>query len=329
MNNLQNIAVVGAGIMGLCVTDALRAADISVSIFEENPNTINASAMAGGMLAPYGEIEHMPQSWLDACFAGLDFWRGFDGDTGFQQNGSIYIAHEQDFPAFQRFKTHIPEEEIDSINFLQDRFSHHLFLPKEAHLNPTLALNALKSKVQNNFVAERFLFKESGDFDLVIDCRGMGAKDDLPDLRGVKGESVVVRNNEFSLPCPVRIMHPRYPLYIVPQGDGVFMIGATNIESFDSDKASLRSAMELMSAAYSLHPSFGDAEILEIRSGVRPAFPDNLPRIIVEGNIIRCNGLFRHGYLLAPVMAECVRDFILGKTSLYSDLFMGKQSEAA
>ncbi len=58
--------------------------------------------------------------------------------------------------------------------------------------------------------------------------------------------------------------------------------------------------LELLSAAYALHPAFGEAEIVEIGTGVRPAFPDNLPRIRWYGDTLYVNGLFRHGFLLAP-----------------------------
>ena len=62
---------------------------------------------------------------------------------------------------------------------------------------------------------------------------------------------------EVSLRRPVRLMHPRYPLYIAPKPDHVFVIGATEIESEDTSPASVRSTLELLSAAYSLHSGFG------------------------------------------------------------------------
>ena len=45
-------------------------------------------------------------------------------------------------------------------------------------------------------------------------------------------------------------------------------------------------------------------------AGARPAFPDNRPRIIVAERYIYVNGLYRHGFLLAPVLAELVADYI-------------------
>ena len=78
------------------------------------------------------------------------------------------------------------------------------------------------------------------------------------------------------------------------------MIGATMIESDEAARVSVRSAVELLCAAYALHPAFGEAEILELGADVRPAFPDNLPRMRARGASLHVNGLYRHGFLLAP-----------------------------
>ena len=135
--------------------------------------------------------------------------------------------------------------------------------------------------------------------------------DNMQDLRGVKGEMLIIRSDDISLSRPVRLLHPRMPLYIVPRGDGVYMLGATMIETQDSQRITARSMLELLSAAYALNPAFGEAEILETGVDLRPAFNDNLPKIRRSGQVIHANGLFRHGYLLAPSMARQVADLYL------------------
>jgi len=90
------------------------------------------------------------------------------------------------------------------------------------------------------------------------------------------------------------------------------MIGATTIESDEPTKITARSMLELLGAAYALHPAFGEAEILEIGTGVRPAFPDNLPRVCRIGATIYVNGLYRHGFLLAPALARRAAELALG-----------------
>jgi glycine oxidase len=123
-------------------------------------------------------------------------------------------------------------------------------------------------------------------------------------LRGVRGEMLILRAPDVSLSRPVRLLHPRFPLYLVPRGDQCFMVGATMIESRSEDPVSVRSTMELLGAACALHPAFGEASIIETGTGIRPAFSDNLPRVEVFGNTVAINGLYRHGFLLAPAMAR-------------------------
>jgi glycine oxidase len=122
---------------------------------------------------------------------------------------------------------------------------------------------------------------------------------------------VVVRSREISLSRPVRVLHPRIPLYIVPRGGGVFMIGATTIESEFRGGASVRSTVELLNAAYALHPAFGEAEILELGADLRPAYPDNLPAVRRSARALHVNGLYRHGFLLAPAMARQAAELAL------------------
>ena len=333
-----NIAILGAGIMGLTAAHSLSPAGHEITIYDPKgfPNKKGASYIAGGMLAPYAEIEHMPLEWVAAGLAGIEFWRQFSEhhNTGFHQNGSLLIAHKEDQYVLDRFKGHLPAEtqklvrpqELEEL--LPAKFTNGVLLHEEAHLSPYNTLKSLCDVLRNEGVTMIEESKEPQDItkdcDFVIDARGMAIND--PELRGVKGETIVVRNPEFTLSRALRLMHPRYPLYIVPRGHGVFMIGATQIES-EGESFTLKSGMELMSALYSLHPSFADAEVLEMNVGIRPSYPDNLPRLTLEGNVIRAGGLFRHGFLLSPVMAECISDFVAGKTHKFMSLFNYRHPE--
>ena len=139
---------------------------------------------------------------------------------------------------------------------------------------------------------------------------GQTTRDMLPDLRGVRGEMMVLRCVDVLLDRPVRLLHPRVPIYLVPRGDGLYMLGATMIESDRRGVVTARGVLELLSAVYALHPAFGEAEILEFGADARPAFPDNLPRIGRVGDRLYGNGLYRHGYLLAPAVAMQMADHI-------------------
>lgn len=325
----QSIAILGGGIMGLMAAHRLVQDKHDVTLCDPAGFPAeNASRIAGGMLAPYSEIEHMDMDWINAGLESVALWRHFPLETGFTQNGSILIAHSEDRHALERFKSHLPAELQGTINIhdleplIPQKFKQALYLKDEAHLIPDTTMNNLCAYLRGNANLIN-VEKEPEDIeaDWIIDCRGMGMDD--KDLRGVKGEIALVRNPEFALKRPVRIMHPRYPLYIVPRPDNVFMIGATIIESDDNSDISIRSGMELLSALYSLHPGFGEAQILGFKAGIRPSYPDNLPRIKQDENVIQANGLFRHGFLLSPIMAEIIAAKVNGAKHEFEDLLNG------
>lgn len=146
-------------------------------------------------------------------------------------------------------------------------------------------------------------------FDLAIDARGLGAgtetgSNGVPNLRGVRGETALLRAVEHGLTRPVRLLHPRHSVYLVPHGVDRLMVGATEIEAEDRSEVSVRSALELLGAAYSVMPVLAEARIERLDRNLRPALPDNAPCTVVEAGLIRINGLFRHGWLLAPALVE-------------------------
>ncbi|MCY1554670.1 glycine oxidase ThiO [compost metagenome] len=67
---------------------------------------------------------------------------------------------------------------------------------------------------------------------------------------------------------------------------------------------SLKSAVELMAAAQSVIPELAEARIVHLETNLRPALPDNEPRTEHQPGLLRINGLFRHGWLLAPALVQ-------------------------
>ncbi|MFC3216613.1 FAD-dependent oxidoreductase [Comamonas sp. JC664] len=97
-----------------------------------------------------------------------------------------------------------------------------------------------------------------------------------------------------------------------PSRTTIFVIGATEIESDDMSPASVRSAMELLSAAYTVHSGFAEARILEINTQCRPTLPDNLPAIRqVRPRVLEVNGLYRHGFMISPAVLDCAVELLL------------------
>ncbi len=307
--------ILGAGVAGLCVASELVSRKAAVAIIDPNPEPgpHGCSWWAGGMLAPFCEGETAEEQVVRLGMKAARWWENAGIDVTWK--GSVVIALGRDRKELDRFArltaghTTLDRQELAKLEpDLGERFDRALFMQDEAHINPRLALHRLREKLLAKGVSISREGKPKGG---IIDCRGLAAQDSLPDLRGVKGEMVILQTGDISLQRPVRLLHPRFPLYIVPRGDGVFMLGATQLENGDRTGATVRSVMELLNSAYALHPAFGEATLLETGVDARPAFPDNLPRIRQVGGRIYVNGLFRHGYLLAPAMAEMLADHVL------------------
>ena len=315
---VHNIVIRGAGVVGLWQALVLAQRGHAVTLQERSsePFANACSIYAGAMLALSCEEDNAEPMVNALGKRGIALWQKTYPGTVI--NGTLAVALGRDRSELDRFARmtsghrQLSPAELAALEpSLGNRFAGALFFAEEAHLAPENALRFLLDRVQAEGVSLRFgdaAAPESAD--VVIDCRGLGAKDDLPDLRGVRGERIVVRSLDVTLTRPVRLLHPRFPIYVVPWGDGLYMIGATVIESEESGAISLRSALDLLATAYALDPAFGEAEIVEQGAGVRPAFPDNRPRIIARKGYIYVNGLYRNGFLLAPALAELVADYV-------------------
>lgn len=309
----MRVVVIGAGVAGLATALAITERGAKVALVERSPALGgNASWLAGGMLAPFCEGEGAPASVVELGQGAIDWWDA--RVPGVVRAGTLVVAPPRDVGEIERFAQRTRgHERADEARIaalepdLAGRFRKGLFFAGEGHLDPRAAMRALADALRHLGVDMRFgvdgerLGPEAG---VVIDCRGFAARPHLPHLRGVRGEMIRVRTREVSLTRPVRLLHPRFPLYVVPRANSEFMVGATMIESAEKGAVSVRSALEMLSAAYALHPAFGEAEILEMSADVRPAYPDNEPRIEEREGRIFVNGFYRHGFLLAPAFAE-------------------------
>ncbi len=313
------ITVVGAGIIGLWQARVLAANGHAVRLIDESPVPFAASASrwAGAMLAPDCEAEIAPPEVRQWGHEGLRLWRAAYPDL--VCNGTLVVAAARDQAELQRFEKRtaggrrIAESALADLEpELATRFSSAIYFADEAHMNAMAALHWLLQSARDASVEVSFNTTTVSDTDLVIDCRGMAARTDLPTLRGVRGERIVVAARDVRLVRSVRLLHPRQPIYVVPQGGDRFVVGATVIEREDDQPMTVKSALDLLGSAYALHPGFAEAAIIDIGAGVRPAFPDNVPRVEVVdgGRTIRVNGAYRHGFLLAPVLAHAVSDYL-------------------
>ncbi|MEE4378487.1 MAG: FAD-dependent oxidoreductase, partial [Candidatus Competibacteraceae bacterium] len=298
----------------------LAKAGFAVRLLEQGDATLNSgcSWRAGGMLAPYCEAEVAEPLVVRLGLRSLELWQTVLPE--FSQNGTLVVAPPRDPASLHRFgrltdghKT-LNASALASLEpALAGRFNAGLFYPAEAHVDPRQVMPILLKAIRDLGVDIEFQHQATLN-DTVsewsIDCRGLAAQDIWPELRGVKGEMILIKSTDVQLQRPVRLLHHRHPIYVVPRAEGVFMIGATTIESDSGSGVSLRSAGELLTLAYSLHPAFAEAEILELNAGLRPALPDHLPQIRARARHLFVNGLYRHGFLLAPALAELTVNYL-------------------
>ncbi|MCU9847525.1 FAD-dependent oxidoreductase [Defluviimonas sp. WL0024] len=298
-------SVLGAGVAGLCAATMLAERGARVEVIDPAPDPQGASWYAGGMLAPFCEGESAPLCVVENGRRAVDWWAA--RVPGVVRRGTLVVAPPRDRAELHRFaratRGHAPADPGSLEPDLAGRFAEGFHYADEAHMDPRAALAALRARLAAMGVALR-LGTDAEPRGQVIDCRGLAARDALPELRAVRGEMLLVEAPEVTLTRTVRLLHPRFPCYVVPRAGGRFLIGATMVESDDPGPISARATMELLSAAYALHPAFAEARVIETGAGLRPAYPDNIPRIVERNGRIHLNGLYRHGFLLAPALAE-------------------------
>jgi glycine oxidase len=321
---MADVTIIGAGVAGLWAAHALSRRGISPRLIDRHgaPGAHGCSWWAGGMLAPFCEGATSEPAVIAHGQRAASDWAGV---TEVTQNGSLVVTLARDRAELDRFARRTSgHDRIGGAALaglepdLATAGREALFFGTEAHLSPRRALADLVAALAVKGITIEQAEATPDDIPgTVIDCRGLSAN--LPGLRGVRGEMVMLRTPDVTLARPVRLLHPRHPLYIVPRGDGVFMLGATQIESAAPGHVTARALLELLSAAYALHPAFAEAQVIETGADLRPAFADHVPRVIRRGRVLHLNGLFRHGYLMAPALARQAADYL--ETGTKGDLF--------
>ncbi len=355
---MTHIGIAGAGLAGRLLAWRLALAGNRVSLFDakHRDDSTSASQTAAAMLSPLAELAVSDDAVFELGQRSLALWPQWLAQLAtpvyFKQGGTLVVAHTQDSASLEHFSRLLHHKlpvackaQVQTLNaaelaqlepLLAGRFNGGLYLAGEGqlandHLMAALAIELDRLGVQwhegqavKALESQRMVCTaEKHDVDVAIDARGVGSKSSLPALRGVRGEVLRVACKSVTLQRPVRLMHPRYQLYVAPRPNGEFVVGATELESEDAGPVTVRSVLELASALHSLHPAFGEARILSMRAALRPALDDHLPRVEQREGVWHINGLYRHGYLCAPALV----DDLVGALALTPALSISRQRE--
>ena len=326
----MNIAIAGVGLVGRVLALYLLQKGHKLTLFDEDRAYGDASAgfTAAGMLAIFAELETAESSIFERGKRSISLWPSLLEQVGisdaFQLEGSIITAHPQDLSELDHFietlQSKVPEastiktlnkEEIMALEPDLEQHNKAFYIPNEGQVDAQRFMKASSDYLLEHQNVTWYQEKKIDhvddlikEYDWVFDARGLGANEDIENLRGVRGEVFWLEAPEVKITRPTRMLHPRYKIYIVPRPNNMYIIGATEIESEDKSPMSVRSSLELLSAVFSMHSGFAEARIIKCATNCRPTLKDNLPKIIQEEKLTRINGLYRHGYLLAPAVVE-------------------------
>lgn len=337
---MARIGIAGAGLLGRLAAWELARAGHAVQVWDPAPDGAArhdgrgaAAYTAAGMLSPVAEQETGGAEVARLGWRSIERWsvitaalaQALGRELTFHRRGSLMLAHRSDLGAAQRVLARLDADAVRpqpldraALAELEPAVAqpiHAWLLPGEAQIVPAELMTALHDAADGVTwhwgrtvarVEPGRLDLDDGTavrVDLALDLRGLGARPQLP-LRGVRGEIAWLHAPGLALSRPMRLLHPRHRVYLLPRPGDVVVLGASEIESEDRSPVSLRSAVELMAAAHSVLPALAEARIVHLETNLRPALPDNLPHIERRDGLRRINGLFRHGWLLAPALLE-------------------------
>lgn len=339
-----HIGIAGAGLAGRTLAWRLARAGCKVSLLDarQRDDLATASQTAAAMLSPLAELAVSDDAVFALGQRSMQLWPQWIAELAadahaepvyYRQQGTLVVAHTPDKASLEQFSRllhhKLPDasqaqvHRLDAAALAQlepalaGRFGGGLYLEGEGQLANDQWMAALARELDRLGVAWHVgqpvesidahcmvCAGQTHAFDITVDARGTGSKTAWPQLRGVRGEVLRVHCAGVELQRPVRLMHPRYQLYVAPRPSHEFVVGATELESEDDGPVTVRSVLELASALYSLHPAFGEARVLRMSAALRPALDDHRPAIALRGGVWHINGLYRHGYLCAPALVD-------------------------
>jgi glycine oxidase len=326
-----DLAIVGGGLLGRLIAWRAARQGARVAVYDANDRDGRGATawVAGGMVAPQAEAVDAAPELVGIGRRSLVLWPQWLSDLGspvyYDNQGTLVVWHRSDEQEAKRFelllKSRDPRaayQRLDESQLrmsepaLDGRFREGLLLHGEANIDNRQLLSALADALDEAGVVCHWhhAVADLGQIDasLIFDCCGKSARRRWKELRCVRGEIARLYAPGLELRRMIRLLHTRHSIYVIPRPSDHLVVGATAIESDDRSPVSVRGALELLSAAYAVLPGLGEARILELNSDCRPALPDNRPAIRYDPSrcLLEVNGLYRHGFLLAPAVVEDV-----------------------
>jgi glycine oxidase len=346
-----DVAVIGAGLVGLAVAYELAKRGAEVTIYERDEPARAASWAGAGMLAPFSES--MDDALLEFCRQSLAAYPDFVAelhertsiDARFRRNGTLHIALDEADGVRLRVRASTVRanggdavllergEVLAREPFVAKHVAGGLLVTNEGQVDNRRLGRALVAAARGSGVR----FERVGEIAVACDERrvrgvrtpqGFAAASTVVNaagawaaqLAGIPAQARVpvrpVAGEMFALALPagaVRAQLWHRECYLVPRDDGRLLVGATSVERGFDARVTAAGLHQLLDAAISFAPPLGSFAVAETWAGLRPATPDGRPYIGATAleGYVVACGHHRNGILLAPQTGRLVAELIV------------------
>lgn len=335
-----DVAVVGAGPIGLAIAWRCAARGLRVVVYDPAPGS-GAAHAAAGMLAPVAEAYFGEHELTGLLTESAARWPAFAAelaaasgtDTGYRGEGTLMVGLTADDLAVARrlwaYQQGLglpvtplrPSELRDREPALSPRTRGGAYAGTDHQVDPRRLVAALRTATERAggtlvpAPVHRLADLTAGITVVAAGC-GAAALTGLP-VRPVKGQ--VLRLRAPGAPGfrhVIRGFADGEQVYLVPREDGEVVVGATSEERTDTTVTG-GAVLRLLRAATDLVPEVAEYELIEALAGLRPGTPDNAPilgPLPGRPTALAATGHHRHGIVLTPVTADLIADLIVTGT---------------
>src|SRR4051794_39447741 len=322
-----DVAVIGGGVIGLSVAWCAARRGMSVTVSDRGALGDGASRVAAGMLAPISEADPGEPAVLRAGLASAARWPAFAAELGlgdaYRACGTLVVARDADEAEALERERALREELGLAVASLRGSEARRLEpglvpglraaldVPGDHAVDPRAAVTALVVACERAGVVLRphHAVDEPPRAGRVV--LATGAWSGAP-VRPVKGQILRLRDPDGPGLVDRVIRHERF--YLVPRGDGRYVLGATMEERGFDVTVTAGGIRELLTEAQLVVPGLDECVVEETAAGLRPGTPDNAPLIgFAEDGTILATGHHRNGILLAPLTGDAVAALLAGE----------------
>lgn len=349
--NRPSVIIIGAGVVGCTVAYELVKAGARVQVLETRTPGQGATRASAGILAPFIEghgselLRELGKRSLDMYDEFMSRLREDGGEVVYQRNGTFELAFsDQDVERLRALSAWLGANGVESQWIDPSAFAEveplaspqargGLLIPAHGFVGVTsLTLTAMEAarKLHARFRTETGAIRISPlpnrrvgvqtahatwEADRVVLAAGSWSSNvtidgaDAVPVKPIRGQLIQLRGAPGSIN---RVMWGPDG-YLVPWPDGSVLVGST-VEDVGFDESHTPEAVErLRAAASALVPGLAEAAITDVRTGLRPKGPDDIPILgpsrAVPG-LIYATAHYRNGVLFAPLTVQLVRELV-------------------